>query len=145
MFTSIRPTEILYFFQEPQLFVVQLDGRFVICLKVDEHDGENLYLICPTSKAIIEGMKVGKISLLAAFNQPWCWIVHTGADFSVLRSEQTSPDQVPSEYFPEPGVGLSPAHGIIKDSLFMERQQHPFMSVKFEGAALREGEIGFAT
>ena len=140
---SLAPKKVLYFFQEPQIFVSDVDGFPLLCLKVDEIKDESVYLVVPTSTAIIENAVSGRISLKAAFYQPWCWVVQTNTDFRIKGVKQFAIEQIPSDYFPEPGVGLYPHHGKIRDAFWVDEK--PFMAVKFEGEDLKEGVMRFNT
>ena len=144
MLSNIRPIKTLYFFQEPQIFVALDEGNLLLlCLKVDEIESGNLYLVAATSNSLLESLVAGSTSLLAAFHQPWCWLVTTDNGFQSTDVQSITINDVPKEYLPYSGAGLYPDHGIIKDQYYRAERDKPFLSVKFEGDSLRDGKMGF--
>jgi hypothetical protein len=132
--SSLKPSEVLYYFDEPLVF--RADGKYspLLCNKTDD-DGEgiNQYICVQTSDRVVANLKSGRMSLRAAFEQPWCWIIEARSRYEVIRSWGLATDSVPEHFLPDPGYGLLPEHQ------FLDAQS--FISMKFVGGQLENPDL----
>jgi hypothetical protein len=113
--TALKPREVLYYFDEPILFWADTAFCPILCNKTDETRDVNQYLAVQTNNTVLSQLKEGKVSVRASFAQPWCWIIETDKRFNVIKSWGLEQDSLPSDYLPDPGVGLYPYHGHVSD------------------------------
>src|SRR6266446_584790 len=83
---TLKPTEILYYFDEPILFFADTPLFPLLCNKTDETRDINQYFVVQTSKSVVSQLKSGKISVRTSFSQPWCWIVETDKWFNIRKT-----------------------------------------------------------
>lgn len=140
---SIDPDDVLYFYDEPLIFTAKTPISHLLCSKVDERNGISHYLAVSTNDTVISRLKSGRMSLRSAFYQTWCWIIETDDDFAVCSWTGRTPEEIPEQYFPDPGYGLYHHHGIIIDAYSEHLRPAPFMSVHFKGGDLKEDAISF--
>jgi hypothetical protein len=141
--SSIAPTDVLYYYDEPLIFFSETSGIPLLCLKIDEESNGNIFLAVVASHNVITQLRDGSMSLRAAFSQSWCWIIRASKDYSVQGSEGLAREAVPDQFLPEPGVGLYPHHGTIADQFFREKAPSNFLSVSFKGGELSTNTMSF--
>jgi len=115
---DLKPNDILFYYDEPLLFVVSCNPPvMLLCQKYNEDGDISKYLCVGTDDAIIERLKSGQISVRDALRQPICWLVETNSDFVILKSTNYSLTDIPNDIMPDEGCGLYPYHGFIKDKI----------------------------
>ncbi|MBR7956432.1 hypothetical protein WJH60_30710 [Burkholderia orbicola] len=111
-FASLRPVEVLYDFEGPQIFIAYDGGRplFVYVSDIDEQQQYLRFLVTPISKRIIDYLKEGELSLCDALRLPWLHAVDQAFDGTVLATWYLDDglDAVPDGYKPVEGTLLSP-------------------------------------
>lgn len=117
---TIRPSQVLYYYDEPLIFFSDSDRLPLLVIKVDEEDGLSEYLAVIASSSLVDDLKAGKVSLRAAFMQPWCWLISTNEMFEIKKLKGMPVQKVPKDFFPAPGVGLYAHHGFIRDAFSRE-------------------------
>ncbi|MSP01437.1 MAG: hypothetical protein EXR07_10380 [Acetobacteraceae bacterium] len=107
---------------------------------MDEFLSSDLFLICTTNDGVITALRAGQISLRGALDHQNYWLVETAPDRSAMKSWFVARDDLPEEYLPAPGCGLSPQGVRLPDAI---RQIQAFFAAKFSGDALRAGHLSF--
>jgi hypothetical protein len=141
----IAPHDVLYYFDEPLLFISDPKSRLILCYKIDQSSDVSQYILVPTSDHLVSSLRRGSVSLRAALSQSWCWIAEVDDTFNVLRSWDQSIDEVPEQFLPEPKYGLYYEHGLIEDNIESAYATNAFLSMHFKGGELNKKTIGFGT
>ena len=136
---SIHPEEVLYYYDEPLIFVTRNGAFPLLCLKVDENRLGNIFLCVSTSDTITQKLQQGKLSLKAAFSQPWCFIIGASSSYTVNSVNGVDISEIPEEFMPDPGIGLYPEHGIIVDQFYQTGDRSAFLKISFKGGVLGDG------
>ena len=66
------------------------------------------YLLVVTDQEFIDGLKAGRLDMLAALRQPRCWIVDFGRGWEIKGLWLIAFDKVPKDHLPKPGAMLAP-------------------------------------
>lgn len=139
----IKPRDVLYSYDGPCIFTARLG--FVDCLfyKVDEADGTDLFLAALTTSEILNGLKLGALSMRGAFQfQERLWLLQVDRRLNVKRTWETDWENVPEEFRPDPGVGVIPTSIAPADSV---EQASSYFSVRFSGPGLTQWTIPLGT
>jgi hypothetical protein len=137
----LSPTDVLYRYDTPLLFVAYMGFAEVLCYKLEELGRTDLYLVCPTSSKVIDALKNGKISIRGALNAPTYWIAECDG-YKSTRQWSARREELPDDFLPESGLGLFQHFGTVPDSM---QQVDAFISVKFAGPELSEEGIPLKT
>lgn len=140
---EVQPSDVLYSIDDEAVLFVSASEQFsLLCFKLDADAGLSQYLVVPTNRGIVSGLRRGKTSLRAALAQPWAWIVEATDDaFAVKRSWKIGLDAVPDNLLPKEGSGLHYRHGFIPDRV--NSPSDAYLSVKFRGGDIKNGTIPF--
>ncbi len=141
---TLFPSEVLYYYDGPVIFFSNEFNIPLLCSKIDEIDNQEKYLVVVSSPSAISGVKDGKISLRAAFSQPWFWIMTVDEDYHVQSSVGHEGKDLSDSILPMPGVGLYAHHGFINDSHSCHLDGG-FLSFYFRGGSLSGATIPFRT
>lgn len=135
----IKPADVLYYFNEPLTFVAN-EALPLLCHKIDEDASYSQFVVVPTSDEVVTRLRQGALSVRAALEQPWCWIIETDGHYNVERSWRMTVDKIPEDFMPQRGLGLYPEHGILEEAA----SDRAFMSISFFGLFMRHGTQSFA-
>ncbi len=138
----ISPERILYEFEEPLIFTARLGFAELLFLKVSEIESEALYLATSIYPHILDAVESGSLSLRGAMQSGPCFIVQMADSSRVLRYWDCNPDDVPEQFLPKRGVGLTPGMGWVADTY---EQIDAFFSVRFSGETLSRETMSFQT
>jgi hypothetical protein len=106
----LRPVDILYDFDGPRLFVSRdSDGEPNLVYWCDEDNDVVRYLVVPTTEARIAALVHGKLTVLAALDQPRARLVDVLADGSIRNSLSIDITALPRDVLPTPGTLLTSA------------------------------------
>jgi hypothetical protein len=144
IFASIKPSKVLYYFDEPLIFFTENTPIPLLCLKIDNGHRERQFLAVAAPSQTIDRLIAGTLSLRSAFTQTWCWIIRTRADFSVLEAKGLSGTEVSDDYLPEAGVGLYAHHGKVVDEFSRNIETTGFLTISFKGGELGVGTMPFS-
>jgi hypothetical protein len=140
---AIKPAEVLYFYDGPCIFTAFIGLTSYLFHKVDEiDDGDGLFLVVPTTSHIVGALKSGALSAWGALNQEQCWFMELTHSLVPKRTWHVPPAEIPAEYLPRAGVGLTVDAQSAADTI---EQVDTFFSVKFTGATLRRGVMPLST
>lgn len=111
LFERLEPTDVLYDFDGPQLYVAQERGLPVLVYVAWSDDDELIHrlLVVPTSNTIIQRLREGQYSVCDALRQPWLHAVDQNYDGAILDvwHLEGGLDSVPKDYKPVEGTLLS--------------------------------------
>jgi len=104
---ELEPEEVLYEYDGPQIFVARTkSGDLLLAYRCwEDEDGEHL-LIAPASWATISGLKVGRITVREALEQPWAWIANYRADVGLASVYRVDTRDLPELALPVRGTYL---------------------------------------
>jgi uncharacterized protein DUF6575 len=121
----IAPLEILYEFDGPRIFSLSgRDGNLLLAYLCDETDSQLNLLLVPSSPGSIERLKSGQLSVRAALNQAWVWIISCDRQWKILGAKSASFDELPDAVLPQEGTPLLPEH----IPLLVTKQIGPFLT-----------------
>lgn len=138
---KIAPTEVLYHFNEPLLYVSRIGFADIFFYKLEDVGDNELFLACPASKETIGYVKSGQISLRGALLANEYWILEA-RNYTTTRSWTVRRSDIPEDFLPEPEIGLFEHFGRVPDVV---TSSDTFLSVKFAGSQLSEEGLPFTT
>jgi hypothetical protein len=105
---ELHSEEVLFEFEEPLTFVCRdRDDQMLLAHNLCAEGDVSRYLLVATDQEFIDGLKAGRLDILAALRQPRCWIVDFGSDWAIRRLWLTAVDKVSSDHLPKPGAMLA--------------------------------------
>jgi hypothetical protein len=106
---ELRPEQVLFEFEEPLTFICRdRDGQMLLAHNLCAEGSLSRYLLVVTDQEFIDGLKAGRLDMLAALRQPRCWIVDFGPEWQIKGLWLIAFDKVPKDYLPKPGAMLTP-------------------------------------
>lgn len=138
---SLNVSDVLYYYDEPQIFLSKFGLFDALCIKVDEIESDGLYLVAAISPEKLSALKAGRLSVRGAMWQKDYFIAQTGFDLSIRRLWHVDQVDLPSDMLPEAGAGLRVHHGKVVDTL---EQSSAFFSLRFAGESLKAGRMAFS-
>jgi len=138
----VTPEDVLYFYDEPLIYVSTMGFFDAICSKIDDNGTSNLVLICPTDNKTLAALKGGLISVRGALTAKNYWVADVDYDYVVRRAWTVPSNDLPEEYLPKKAYGLYPSFGRVPDTI---EQAKAFFSIKFSGSELHADQMPFQT
>lgn len=138
---DLRPEAVLYHFDTPHLFVARMGLSAVLCYKLDELEGVDLFLVAPVKDEVLAALKAGRLSVRGALSASLYWIVEA-KEYRSLRSWRALRHELPDDFLPESSTGLFEHFGEVPDTL---QQANAFLSVKFSGPDLSSEGLSMKT
>ncbi len=114
-FKTLKPSTVLYYYDEPLIFLAETQFTPVLVIKVNEDEATSQYLAVSSSQSVVDQLRKGNLSLRAAFSQPWCWLLWLNTAFEVLCCDRLPLAELDQDFLPKPGVGLFAHHGYVRD------------------------------
>ena len=106
---ELHPEEVLFAFEEPLTFTCRdRDGQMLLAHNLCAEGSVSRYLLVVTDQEFIDGLKAGRLDMLAALRQPRCWIVDFGPNWETIGLWLIAFDKVPKDHLPKPGAMLNP-------------------------------------
>jgi hypothetical protein len=106
---ELRPEEVLFEFEEPLTFTCRdRDGQMLLAHSLCAEGSMSRYLLVATDQEFIDGLRAGRLDMLAALRQPRCWIVDFGPGWEIKRLWLIAFEKVPKDHLPNPGAMLTP-------------------------------------
>ncbi len=101
VFDDFEPADVLYEFDGPRIFTLQdQEGELHLACWSDEDEHACRYLVVPTTAAILQGLRSGRLSVRDALNQPRCWICDLRDDGSRPVCQRIDFDSIPGTALP---------------------------------------------
>lgn len=143
--SSVEIEEVLFFFDEPLIFVGVVSQNKVVCYKyAEDEDGEfSYYIAAPTSDRLISAAKSGRLSIRGLLSIPALWIYEADQSGDLSRLWPCSLDDIPEKLLPIRNVGLKRQFGSVPDTITLRKADAPFLSINFLGGELHAGDINF--
>lgn len=135
-------SEVLYFYDGPQIFSSRFGIFDAICVKIDEIESDGLYIIAATTSEKLAALKAGKLSVRGALWRKDYFIAQVGPDFLIRRLWSVDQSELPIDMLPEAGAGLRAHFGKVVDTL---EQTSAFFALRFAGETLAAGRMAFRT
>ena len=127
-FDGLKPSEVLYEFDGPRIFVTQAQIGELLCFLTDD-DGRTLrFIAAPTNSSILDMLKSGSLTVREALDQPWVWFVDLGYSGQPVAAWQGTLSEAPSDALPKKGVMLWP-------------HLEPVFALRAIGDGLKEGSV----
>ncbi|MGU3386985.1 hypothetical protein ACLBYG_20915 [Methylobacterium sp. D53M] len=130
---SLDPTNVLYYFDGPQIFQSKFGFLDTIFVKSDEFEESDLWLASMTDAQTIGLIEANRLSVRGAFLNDRCWIVQTDYDMNVERFWPCKIDEIPENMIPHPGVALTYGAPRVPDTV---EQSTSLFSIGFKGKSL---------
>jgi hypothetical protein len=129
-FVSRRVSEVLYEFDGPKIFLTDAGPLQYLWYEAaeDAETGVLRYLVAPTDRRMVEGLKSGARTVYDALNQPWLWAVDIDQKDEIIEAGVLTLEEVPTMAKPEKSATLWP-------------QLEPLLSYRLIGDGLREGNV----
>ncbi len=106
---DLHPEEVLFAFEEPLTFTCRdRDGQMLLAHNLCAEGSVSRYLLVVTDQEFIDGLKAGRMDMLAALRQPRCWIVDFGREWEIKGLWLIASDKIPRDHLPKPGAMLTP-------------------------------------
>src|SRR5262245_54205628 len=106
---ELRPEEVLFEFEEPLTFICRdRDGQLLLAHNLCAEGDVSRYLLVVTDQEFVDGLKAGRLDMLAALRQPRCWIVDFGPGWRIKGLWLIAFDKIPKDHLPKPGAMLTP-------------------------------------
>ncbi|WP_407853334.1 hypothetical protein [Burkholderia gladioli] len=109
---ELRPIEVLYEYEGPQIYVTEHLGRPLLVYVSDIDEESELYrlLVVSTSQTILSSLKTGHFSIADALRQPWLHAVDKAFSGEIISIWflPNGLDAVPVDFKPVEGTLLSP-------------------------------------
>ena len=106
-FRTLDAEEMLYEFDGPGIFTLRdADGELNLACWSDEDSRNTQYLVVPASTGIIDALKLGRLSVHDALNQPRCWLVQVTNDGVIDSVYSGAYDVIPADCRPTEGTML---------------------------------------
>ena len=104
---ELRPEEVLLEFEEPLTFTCRdRDGQMLLAHSLCSKGGLSRYLMVPTDQETIDGLKAGRLEILAASRQVCCWLSDFGPGWEIRRLWEIPFEKIPTGLLPEPNATL---------------------------------------
>ena len=112
----LRPVELLFEFEGEYLTYLTADphGDLLLVHNLCVFDRTSRYVVSAIDSRILAGLKLGRIDLYSALQQPRCWIADLIADetggspWRIRSLYRVEFADVPSDHLPVPGAMLTP-------------------------------------
>ena len=114
---KVVPKVVLYSYDGPVIFTASVGLTDFVFYKIGEDSNSDLYLIAPTSDAIISALKTQTLSLRGALAQSTCWLLDVAPDNEVRRFWPVKPKDIPTNVMPDFGLAISPSKTPVADIL----------------------------
>ena len=106
-FGRLDADELLYEFDGPRVFTVRDgNGELNLVYWSDEDAQKTHYVAVPTSTAIVDALKNGRISVHDALNQPRCWLCLVKHDGEIESVYSGAYELIPEDCRPAKGTML---------------------------------------
>lgn len=128
---ALTPSEVLYEFEGPCIFSAETaHGTSVLAYLSEEMEDEPYlrYIVSTTSRATIDDLKRGAISVREALDRGSLWIVDLDYKHTPLRAFAVRSEQLPEDAMPLRGI-------MLWSSL------EPALTVRLEGTEVQEGRV----
>jgi hypothetical protein len=132
----INVDEMLFFFDEPLLFVSTIGLEKYLFYKIADDDEHHQYLAIPTSNNIVSALKNGSLSLRGALSHREYHVFQTDENLIPSHHLLVPSADLPESYLPAQGAALGFPGGKAADTL---EQALTFFSLKFFSEELRHG------
>jgi hypothetical protein len=139
---SLSPTRVLYEFDGPLIFTVQLGLQDVLFFKADELDETDLFLATQIDEETLEALTAGRLSVRGAFLKDSCWIVEVSHSFEPLRFWTCDYEEVPEDLLPQQNVPLYSQFVRAPDTI---EQSEAFFAIGFQGEDMTTSSMLFST
>lgn len=107
IFTSMRPEEVLYDFDGPQIFTFYSKlGQLCLAFLCEEFEDFERFLVVPVRPSDVEALKSGGMTLRDALTRSWMWVVDRSFSEQIARIWSVTEQDLPAEALPLPGVLL---------------------------------------
>lgn len=101
--------DVLYFFNEPMLWVFRLGKTIYLCKKADELEDVDLIHVVEATDDTINLIKTNQLTLRDAFLKIPSWSVPVNTNFDVVAFERfETVDAIPDLYLAKEGIFLFP-------------------------------------
>lgn len=127
-FEDLKPTEVLYEFDGPRIFLANTLLGQLLCYFLDENEQIQRFIVAPTNAHIIEKLKTGLLCVHDALNQPWVWFIDLDNNGNTIKAWQGVLSEAPSIMLPKVGVMLWP-------------DLEPVFALRAIGEGLAEGTV----
>jgi hypothetical protein len=109
-FAPFEAIEVLHEFEGPRIFTIRdAEGDLNLAYWSD-HDAEiDRYVVVPTSKRIVNDLRAGHLTVLAALDQPRCWLCDISQNQEVIGCQRVDFDDLPRESLPATDALLFPS------------------------------------
>ncbi len=135
---SIEPSEVLYFFDEPLIFVSTVGLLDHIFVKFDESGGDSFYFCAETNGEVVTALRDGKLSVRGALGQNRVHIIEADRNLQPTRIWTTRLAEIDERFLPERGAGLDHRREWAADTI---EQADTFLSARFFGGELSDDSI----
>lgn len=108
IFEGLRPSEVLYEFDGPRIFVTQTQIGELLWYLADEDGRVFRFIAAPTNSAILSRLKSGLLSVRESLDQPWLWFVDIDFGGKPVAAWKGVLSEAPADALPQKGVMLWP-------------------------------------
>lgn len=109
-FQPFELVDVLYEFDGPRIFTLNdREGELNLAYWSDEDDTVCRYVVVPTTLAIVESLRKGRVSVFDALNQPRCWLCDVDHQGDLKNCQRVSFDTLPRDVLPATGTMLLPS------------------------------------
>ncbi|WP_291847519.1 hypothetical protein [Bradyrhizobium sp.] len=134
----IVPSEVLYAFDQPIVFVADVGLSSTLFVKFQENNDSNYYYACPIGEEHLSALKSNELSLRGALGYGPTSIVDLSDDFHVRRFWHDEISLWDDVMLPARRVGLASTGAPIWDSL---EEARALLALTFQGTSLGRGQM----
>ena len=128
-FEPFEPVDVFYEFDGPRVFTLKdRDNELNLAYWSDEDSDICRYVVVPTTETILDDLKVGRISVLEALNQPRCWLCDINSEGDLSAVHRVDFNAVPGDSLPTAGTMLLPS-------------LEPILTLRAVGDEIKPGQI----
>jgi hypothetical protein len=126
-FTELKAAKVLYDFEGPRIFTVDLDFGTLLVYVLGDEDDFQVALLTLTTDEVVDSLVTGRISVREALLRGRPWLAEVNADGFVTNAVLLK-SPIVNDLLPQPGIMLY-------------RTLQPVLSVKLEGSQLYAANI----